>query len=437
MAQPSNGADLNPQAPHPHHQWFQQQQQYQQQWMAMQYPAAAMAMMHQQQMVMYPPQHYMAYSHHPYQQQQQQQQQPSSQQQQQHAQSQRPRRQGSTDEVKTLWIGDLQPWMDETYLNNCFAHTGEVSSVKVICNKQTGQSEGYGFVEFFSHTTAEKVLQNYNGTIMPNTELPFRLNWATFSANDRRPDTGSDLSIFVGDLAADVTDAILQETFSSRYTSVKGAKVVIDSNSGRSKGYGFVRFGDENERTRAMTEMNGIYCSSRPMRIGVATPKKASGYQQGYASQALVLAGGHPNGMAVQGSQSDSESNNTTIFVGGLDSDVSDEDLKQAFSKFGDVVSVKIPIGKGCGFVQFANRKNAEDAIQGLNGTVIGKQTVRLSWGRSTGNKQWRGDSNNQWNGGRYGGQSYGGYGGYYSVPQHQDPNMHPTAAAAAVNGSS
>lgn len=33
------------------------------------------------------------------------------------------------------------------------------------------------------------------------------------------------------------------------------------------------------------------------------------------------------------------------------------------------------------------NRKNAEEAIQGLNGTVIGKQTVRLSWGRSPGNK--------------------------------------------------
>ncbi|XP_031742464.1 uncharacterized protein LOC101217312 [Cucumis sativus] len=44
------------------------------------------------------------------------------------------------------------------------------------------------------------------------------------------------------------------------------------------------------------------------------------------------------------------------IFVGGLDYDVSDEDLKQAFSKFGDVVSVKIPIGKGCEFLQFTNR---------------------------------------------------------------------------------
>lgn len=36
----------------------------------------------------------------------------------------------------------------------------------------------------------------------------------------------------------------------------------------------------------------------------------------------------------------------------------------------------------------FLFRKNAEEAIQSLNGTTIGKQTVRLSWGRSIGNKQ-------------------------------------------------
>ena len=32
----------------------------------------------------------------------------------------------NADEVRTLWIGDLQYWMDENYLFNCFAHTGEV-----------------------------------------------------------------------------------------------------------------------------------------------------------------------------------------------------------------------------------------------------------------------------------------------------------------------
>ena len=44
------------------------------------------------------------------------------------------------------------------------------------------------------------------------------------------------------------------------------------------------------------------------------------------------------------------------IFVGGIDSDVTDEDLRQPFSQFGEVVSVKMPTGKGCAFVQFANR---------------------------------------------------------------------------------
>ncbi|KAG5063013.1 hypothetical protein AAZX31_02G128100 [Glycine max] len=431
MAQPSSNGDLNNNQQQGQVQQQQQQgqwaaaaqpHQYQQQWMAMQYPATAMAMM-QQQMLMYP-QHYMPYAHPhyppppppP----------PSSHHHHHHKQAA-----ASSDEIRTVWLGDLHHWMDENYLHNCFAHTGEVVSAKVIRNKQTGQSEGYGFVEFYSRGTAEKVLQNYNGTMMPNTDQAFRLNWATFSAGERRSsDATSDLSIFVGDLAIDVTDAMLQDTFAGRYSSIKGAKVVIDSNTGRSKGYGFVRFGDENERTRAMTEMNGVYCSSRPMRIGVATPKKTYGFQQQYSSQAVVLAGGHSaNGAVAQGSHSEGDINNTTIFVGGLDSDTSDEDLRQPFLQFGEVVSVKIPVGKGCGFVQFADRKNAEEAIQGLNGTVIGKQTVRLSWGRSPGNKHWRSDSN----GGHYGGhQGYGGHG--FAVRQNQDIAMQP---AAAIQGAS
>jgi RNA recognition motif-containing protein len=114
---------------------------------------------------------------------------------------------------------------------------------------------------------------------MPQTEQTFRLNWAAFGMSDRRSDGGSnqDHTIFVGDLAPDVSDYVLQETFRSRYPSVKGAKVVMDTITGRSKGYGFIRFGDENEKTRAMSEMNGVYCSSRPMRISMATPKKSMG----------------------------------------------------------------------------------------------------------------------------------------------------------------
>lgn len=156
----------------------------------------------------------------------------------------------------------------------------QVISVKIIRNKQTGQPEGYGFIEFSNHAVAEQVLQNYNGQMMPNVNQPFKLNWATSGAGEKRGDDGSDYTIFVGDLASDVTDFILQDTFKSRYPSVKGAKVVFDRTTGRSKGYGFVKFADSDEQTRAMTEMNGQYCSSRAMRLGPASNKKNTGGPQ-------------------------------------------------------------------------------------------------------------------------------------------------------------
>ncbi|KAL4283497.1 hypothetical protein GQ457_16G014390 [Hibiscus cannabinus] len=405
QTQPSREQNQRPQQPTP---------QPQPQWVAMQYPAAAMVMQHQMMQPQHfvasppPPQHYMPYHHHQYH----------------HHPDHAQQQQGSSGggENKTVWVGDLHHWMDENYLHSCFASTGEIVSIKVIRNKQTGLSEGYGFVEFFSHATAEKVLQNYGGILMPNTEQPFRLNWATFSTGEKRSENGPDLSIFVGDLAADVTDSLLHETFVSKYSSVKAAKVVIDANTGRSKGYGFVRFGNDTERSQAMTEMNGAYCSSRPMRIGAATPRKSSGYQQQYSSQ-----GGYASNGA--STQSDGDSSNTTIFVGGLDPNVTEEDLRQPFSQYGELVSVKIPVGKGCGFVRFANRDNAEEALQKLNETNIGKQTVRLSWGRNPANKQFRADYGNQWGGAYYGGQVYDGYG--YAVPPPNGIGMYAAAATA------
>ena len=52
--------------------------------------------------------------------------------------------------------------------------------MKIIRNKNTAVSEGYGFVEFASHEAAEQVLRTFNGCPIPNTDQIFRLNWAAF-----------------------------------------------------------------------------------------------------------------------------------------------------------------------------------------------------------------------------------------------------------------
>ncbi|CAI9087216.1 OLC1v1021235C1 [Oldenlandia corymbosa var. corymbosa] len=320
----------------------------------------------------------------------------------------------AADGVRSLWIGDLQYWMDEQYILGCFSQTGEAVTAKVIRNKQTGQSEGYGFVEFVSHAAAERCLQAFNGKMMPGIEQQFRLNWASMGSGEKRSDDALDYTIFVGDLAPDVTDQMLQETFRPYYSSVKGAKVVTDRLTGRSKGYGFVRFADESEQLRAMTEMNGKFCSTRAMRIGPAANKKTMGGQTKASYQGS------------QGVQSEDDPSNTTLFVGNLDPSVTDEHLRLLFGQYGQLLHVKIPVGKRCGFVQFAERSCAEEALRVLNGNPLAGQNIRLSWGRSPSNKQPQADAN-QWNGGAGGGY-YGypsGYEAYGYAPPAQDPNMY------------
>ncbi|GER38353.1 nuclear acid binding protein [Striga asiatica] len=316
------------------------------------------------------------------------------------------------EEVRTLWIGDLPYWADENYLRGWFSHTGEstarlkkavlglllitlgfmVLSIKVIRNKLTGQPEGYGFVEFTSHQVAESILQSYNGTQIPGTELTFRLNWASSGIGEKRADAGPEHSIFVGDLAPDVTDYLLQETFRVNYPSVRGAKVVTDPNTGRPKGYGFVKFADENERNRAMVEMNGMYCSTRPMRISAAAPKKTSaGVHPQFAAAKAAIYPPSVYPTAAQTIPVDNDINNTTVFIGNLDPNVSEEELRQIFVQFGDIIYVKIVAAKACGFVQFAARTSAEEAIQRMQGAVIGQQVVRVSWGRTPAAKQTEG----------------------------------------------
>jgi RNA recognition motif-containing protein len=66
---------------------------------------------------------------------------------------------------KTLWVGDIESWMDETYISNVFSKIGPVLGVKLIRDKQTGAPTGYGFVEFASHEIAARVLQQSNGAL--------------------------------------------------------------------------------------------------------------------------------------------------------------------------------------------------------------------------------------------------------------------------------
>lgn len=237
-----------------------------------------------------------------------------------------------------------------------------------------------------------------NGSIIPNSNRPFKLNWASGGglADRSRDDRGPEFSIFVGDLGPEVNEYVLVSIFQNRFPSCKSAKIMSDPISGLSRGYGFVRFSDEADQQRALTEMQGVYCGNRPMRISTATPKNKNtnpgpgGAMGGMPGGPIGMygMGAPPMGYygAPQPMNQFTDPNNTTVFVGGLSGYVTEDELRSFFQGFGEITYVKIPPGKGCGFVQFVQRHAAEMAINQMQGYPIGNSRVRLSWGRSQNN---------------------------------------------------
>jgi len=187
---------------------------------------------------------------------------------------------GRTD---NLWIGDLEPYMDESFLRMAFGVMGEtVLSIRVFKEKY-GQRLGYGFIQFESDTAASHALQRLNGKHMPNSNPPrkFKLN---LSGVNRRTGGHSDFSLFVGGLSEDVDDNTLYRAFYTFFPSLSYAKVVTD-NTGVSKGFGFVRFETEEAQQRALIEMQGYKgCGQSPLRVSLALSKRDGGsdYRQNY-----------------------------------------------------------------------------------------------------------------------------------------------------------
>src|SRR5687767_11844625 len=78
--------------------------------------------------------------------------------------------------------------------------------------------------------------------------------------------------LFIGGLAWSATDDDLRQSF-ERFGELAEAKVVIDRATGRSKGFGFVTFVDDQGADEARAEMNGAEILGRAINVDEAQPR--------------------------------------------------------------------------------------------------------------------------------------------------------------------
>lgn len=80
------------------------------------------------------------------------------------------------------------------------------------------------------------------------------------------------MTIYVGNIAYTMKEEDMKNTF-SEYGNVESSKIIIDRQTGRSKGYGFVEMPNESEANAAVEALNDREVAGRRIKVNLARPR--------------------------------------------------------------------------------------------------------------------------------------------------------------------
>lgn len=83
--------------------------------------------------------------------------------------------------------------------------------------------------------------------------------------------------LYVGNLTFSMTDDSLLQLFVGRGYKAASARVITDRETGRSRGFGFVELGPDDDATKAIGEFNGMDVDGRALQVNEARPQESRG----------------------------------------------------------------------------------------------------------------------------------------------------------------
>lgn len=258
-----------------------------------------------------------------------------------------------------IFIKNLDKAIDHKALHDTFSTFGSILSCKVATDS-SGQSKGYGFVQYDSEESAQKAIEKLNGMLLNDKQVyvgPFLRKQERDMAADKAKFT----NVFVKNLAESTTDEDLNKIF-GEFGPITSAVVMKDA-EGNSKCFGFVNFENADDAAQAVESLNGHKLDNKEWYVGKAQKKSEREFElkQRFEQSVKEVA---------------DKSQGLNLYIKNLDDSVSDEKLKELFSPFGTVTSCKVmrdPNGtsKGSGFVAFSTPEEASRALSEMNGKMI------------------------------------------------------------------
>ncbi|XP_064951075.1 28 kDa ribonucleoprotein, chloroplastic-like [Musa acuminata AAA Group] len=180
-------------------------------------------------------------------------------------------------EEAKLFVGNLPYDMDSEKLAQLFDKAGVVEVAEVIYNRETDQSRGFGFVTMSTVEEAEKAVEMFHRYDVSGRLLTVNKAAPRGSRVERTREFGPSLRVYVGNLPWQVDDGRLEQVF-SEHGKVLEARVIYDRETGRSRGFGFVKMASQAETDDAIAALDGQSLDGRALRVNIAEerPRRAA-----------------------------------------------------------------------------------------------------------------------------------------------------------------
>lgn len=190
-----------------------------------------------------------------------------------------------------LFVGNLSWNVDEDWLKAEFETFGELASVRLITDRDSGRSKGFGYVEFVNAADAVKAHDGKKGTELDGRAI--NVDYAQARADKAGGDNPRDRAqgraksfgdsqsppsdtLFVGNLSFEVGQDAVSQAFAD-YGTIMGVRLPTDRETGQPKGFGYVTFASSDEAKAAMDAMQGYELSGRSIRLDFSQPRPQNG----------------------------------------------------------------------------------------------------------------------------------------------------------------
>ena len=187
----------------------------------------------------------------------------------------------SEEEPATIFVGRLSWSIDGDWLKSEFEHIGGVLGARVIYERGTDRSKGYGYVDFKNKEFAEKAVKEMQGKEIDGREINCDMSNSRPATNNNGNDRARKFgdvpsepseTLFLGNLSFGANTDEISELF-SKYGEIVSVRLPTHPETEQPKGFGYVQYGNVEDAKKALEALNGEYIDNRPVRLDFSTPR--------------------------------------------------------------------------------------------------------------------------------------------------------------------